>query len=69
MNTDVALVVLRRLGLPLDRAELSAGDGMTVPVPATLGRIPAMSQQQENRDAQILQGQSSPMSIDPLPSD
>jgi len=69
MDADVALAVLTGLRLTLYRAELSAGDGMAVPVPATLARVPAMGQQQENRDAQILQGQSSLMSGDPLPSD
>jgi hypothetical protein len=69
MDADMTLIVLRWLGLALNREELSAGDGMAVPVPATLARVPAMGQQQENRDAQILQGQSSLMSGDPLPSD
>ena len=69
MDADVALVVLTGLGLALYRAKLSAGNGVAIPVPATLARIPAMSQQQKDRGAQTLQGQSSPMSTDPPPSD
>ena len=69
MDTDMALAILRWLRLALNRAELVAGDGMAVPVPATLAWVPAMSQQQKDRGARSLNNRRSLVPEYPLPSD